>query len=74
MQILGGWAVRRSVRALARDAGMEPVRLERDEAGLTVHVRLGPGPQDPVGLFRAVGARHPGLRLRVVTETTKPRR
>lgn len=53
---------------------MEPVRLERDDGGLTVHVRLGPGPQDPVGLFRAVGARHPGLRLRVVTETTKPRR
>lgn len=48
--------------------------MERNPDGLTVHVRLGPGPHDPVGLFRAVGARHPGLRLRVVTETTKPRR
>lgn len=53
---------------------MEPLRLEHAGDGLTVHVRLGPGPQDPVGLFRAVDAQHPGLRLRVVTETTKPRR
>ncbi len=74
MRILGGWAVRRSVLALARAAGMEPLRVERRTGELTLHVRPGAGPQDPVGLFRAVGAQHPGLHLRVVMETTKPRR
>lgn len=72
--ILGGWALRRSVRALARDAGLEPLRMRRRGEQLTLHVRPAAERQDPVGLFRAVGARHPGLRLRVVLETTEPRR